>query len=120
MSTSDEPQHIELLQGTLDLLILRTLVLGPAHGNAIVKANERESEDVLRVEQGSLYLARHRLIQRGWISFEAGISQNNRRANCYRLTDKGRRQLNIETAQWKKLAGAVAGILRTAAQESKR
>jgi DNA-binding PadR family transcriptional regulator len=73
-------ERIELLQGTLDLLILRTLLLGPAHGHAICKAIERNSEDVLQVEQGSLYPALHRLIRRGWITFDEGTSENNRRA----------------------------------------
>ena len=91
MSTKEEKDRIELLQGTLDLLILRTLLLGPAHGHAIAKAIERNSEEVLQVEQGSLYPALHRLVTRGWISAEAGTSENNRRAKYYRLTAKGRR-----------------------------
>src|SRR5579863_2399393 len=98
MSTRDEQDRIELLQGTLDLLILRTLVLGPAHGHAIAKAIEMRSEDVLQVEQGSLYPALHRLIKRAWISVEEGTSENNRRAKFYRLTARGRRQLAIETS----------------------
>ena len=105
---------IELLQGTLDLLILRTLLLGPAHGHAIAKAIEFNSDDVLQVEQGSLYPALHRLIKRGWISFEDGTSENNRRAKFYRLTPKGRRQLAAETSKWDKLAAAIARILRPA------
>lgn len=117
MSTRRDRDRIELLQGTLDLLILRTLRLGPAHGHAIAKAIERGSEDVLQVEQGSLYPALHRLIARGWIAFEDGTSENNRRAKFYYLTDKGRRQLQIETSRWDKLARAVARILRPAAQE---
>src|SRR5579872_3827736 len=112
MSTRQD--HIELLQGTLDLLILRTLLLGPAHGHAIAKSIERNSEDVLQVEQGSLYPALHRLIKRGWISAEEGISENNRRAKYYRLTAKGRRQLDLETAKWKRVVGAIARILRPA------
>src|SRR3954470_23067657 len=104
--------RIELLQGTLDLLILRTLLPGPAHGHAIAKAIECNSEDVLQVEQGSLYPALHRLIKRGWISAEEGVSENNRRAKYYRLTAKGRRQLTIETNRWETLARAIAGILR--------
>ena len=89
MSTQDDRERIELLQGTLDLLILRTLRLGPAHGHAIAKAIERGSDDVLLVEQGSLYPALHRLIKRGWITFENGTSENNRRAKFYRLTAEG-------------------------------
>jgi PadR family transcriptional regulator PadR len=116
MSTEE---RIELLQGTLDLLILRTLVLGPTHGHAIAKAIERNSEDVLQVEQGSLYPALHRLIKRGWISAEEGSSENNRRAKFYRLTPKGRKRLVIETNKWDKLAGAIGRILRTSDQEAK-
>ena len=118
MSTKHEDERIELLQGTLDLLILRTLQPGPTHGHAIAKAIEMNSADVLRVEQGSLYPALHRLIKRGWISVEEGTSENNRRAKFYRLTAKGRRQLAIETGKWEKLAGAIARILRPAKEES--
>jgi PadR family transcriptional regulator, regulatory protein PadR len=97
MSTKEEKDRIELLQGTLDLLILRTLLFGPAHGHAIAKAIEHNSEDVLQVEQGSLYPALHRLIKRGWISAKEGTSENNRRAKYYQLTAKGRKQLEVET-----------------------
>jgi PadR family transcriptional regulator, regulatory protein PadR len=112
MSTKEQRERIELLQGTLDLLILRTLRWGPAHGHAIAKAIEFRSEDVLQVEQGSLYPALHRLIKRKWIAVEEGTSENNRRAKFYRLTSKGRRQLEVETSKWEKLAGAIARILR--------
>jgi len=117
MSTKRSRDHIELLQGTLDLLILRTLRWGPAHGHAIAKAIEHGSDDVLLVEQGSLYPALHRLIRRGWIDFEEGTSENNRRAKFYRLTPKGRKQLEVETSKWDKLARAVGRILRPAKQE---
>jgi len=117
MSTKEQHERIELLQGTLDLLILRTLVLGPAHGHAIAKAIELNSDDVLQIEQGSLYPALHRLIKRRWISVEEGTSENNRRAKFYRLTAKGRRQLAVETYKWGKLAGAIARILRPKEQE---
>ena len=117
MSTKEQKERIELLQGTLDLLILRTLLLGPTHGHAIAKAIEFKSDDVLQVEQGSLYPALHRLIQRGWISFEEGTSENNRRAKFYRLTSKGRMQLAAETRKWDKLAGAITRILRPVEQE---
>ena len=114
MSTKEQKERIELLQGTLDLLILRTLLLGSAHGHAIAKAIEFNSDDVLQVEQGSLYPALHRLIKRGWISFEHGTSENNRRAKYYRLTPKGRKQLAIETSKWQTLARAIARLLRPA------
>jgi len=109
MSTKDE--RVELLQGTLDLLILRTLRPGPSHGHAIAKAIELSSDSVLQVEQGSLYPALHRLIKRGWITAEDGTSENNRRAKFYRLTAMGRRQLAVETGKWDKIAGAIARIL---------
>lgn len=117
MSTKQDRDRIELLQGTLDLLILRTLRLGPTHGHAIAKSIERGSDDVLQVEQGSLYPALHRLIKRDWITFHEGASENNRRAKFYRLTARGRKQLDIETNRWDKLARAIARILRTAPQE---
>lgn len=116
MSTKDD--RIELLQGTLDLLILRTLLPGPAHGHAIAKTIERQSEDVLQVEQGSLYPALHRLIKRGWISANEGTSENNRRAKFYQLTAKGRRQLQVETTRWEKLARAIANVLKPAREGS--
>jgi len=112
-----DDERLALLQGTLDLLILRTLRFGPAHGHTIAKAIERGSDDVLVVEQGSLYTALHRLIKRGWIAFDEGTSENNRRANFYRLTAKGRKQLDIETTRWDRLSRAIARILHTAPQE---
>jgi transcriptional regulator len=117
MPTRSGQRRVELLQGTLDLLILRTLRWGPTHGHALAKAIERASDDVLLVEQGSLYPALHRLIKRGWIAFEDGTSENNRRAKFYRLTAKGRKQLEIETSKWDTLAAAVGRILRPVAQE---
>jgi transcriptional regulator len=118
MSTKEQKKHIELLQGTLDLLILRTLLLGPTHGHAIAKAIEFRSDDVLQVEQGSLYPALHRLIKRRWISVKEGTSENNRRAKFYGLTAKGKRQLVVETSKWDKLTAAITRILRPAEQES--
>jgi transcriptional regulator len=117
MSTRRDRDRVELLQGTLDLLILRTLRLGSAHGHAIAKAIESGSDRVLQVEQGSLYPALHRLIKRGWIAFDEGTSENNRRAKFYSLTPNGRKQLQIETGKWDKLAQAIARILRPAIQE---
>jgi PadR family transcriptional regulator, regulatory protein PadR len=119
MSTKELRERIELLQGTLDLLILRTLLLSPAHGHAIAKAIELNSDEVLQVEQGSLYPALHRLIRRGWISVEDGTSENNRRAKFYRLTPKGKRQLAVETNKWDKMAEAIARILRPKEQEGR-
>jgi transcriptional regulator len=112
MSTRRRADQVELLQGTLDLLILRTLRPGPAHGHAIAKAIEQGSKDVLLVEQGSLYPALHRLIKRGWISFDEGTSENNRRAKFYRLTKAGRRQLSVEKQQWERISMAIANAIR--------
>jgi PadR family transcriptional regulator PadR len=119
MSTERDTDRVELLQGTLDLLILRTLLPGRAHGHAIAKNIERNSDEVLQVEQGSLYPALHRLIKRAWITAEEGVSENNRRAKFYRLTAKGRKQLKVETSKWEKFARAIAGILNAAGQEGK-
>ena len=110
-------ERIELPQGTLDLLILRTLALEPQHGWGISERVQQMSSDVLRIQQGSLYPALHRLIKRGWISVQEGTSENNRRAKFYRLTVRGRRQLAIETSKWGKLAGAIARILTPTGQE---
>lgn len=119
MPTKAPNERIELLQGTLDLLILRTLQLGPLHGHAIAKAIEFRSDEVLQVEQGSLYPALHRLIKRRWISVEEGTSENNRRAKFYALTTHGRRQLSVETTKWEKLAAAIGQVLRPAGQEER-
>jgi PadR family transcriptional regulator len=108
-------ERTELLQGTLDLLILRTLRQGPSHGHAIAKAIKRGSDEVLLVEEGTLYPALHRLLKRRWITFEEGLSENNRRAKFYRLTTEGRKQLAIETTKWDRFATAIARILRPSA-----
>lgn len=109
------PAHqIDLLQGTLDLLILKTLELGPMHGWGISLRIQQVSKEVLQVQQGSLYPALHRLEERGWIASKWGASENNRRAKYYELTRAGRKQLSVETSNWGKLAAAVAEILATA------
>ena len=104
----------DLVQGTLDLLILKTISLEPKHGWAIAKRIEQISNDVLQVQQGSLYPALHRLERRGWVKARWGTSENSRRAKYYELTQSGRRRLDAETEAWEKLAGAVAQILGTA------
>ena len=104
----------ELLQGTLDLLVLKTLAIGPAHGHTIAHAIARRSEEVLQVEHGSLYPALHRLEDRGWISSFWGTSENNRRARYYRLTPAGRAQLAEQTSRWDEIVRAVNRILRPA------
>jgi transcriptional regulator len=106
--------HIDLPQGTLDLLILRTLALGPQHGWGISERVQQISSDVLRIQQGSLYPALHRLERKGWIKPRWGTSENNRRAKFYELTRSGRRQLEAEQDAWKKLTAAVAQVLGTA------
>jgi transcriptional regulator len=106
--------NIDLPQGTLDLLILRTLELGPNHGWAISERIHQISSKVLQVQQGSLYPALHRLEHRGWIKARWGASENNRRAKYYELTRSGRKQLETEQGEWKKLAAAVAQVLGTA------
>jgi PadR family transcriptional regulator len=104
----------ELLQGTLDLLILQTLVLGPAHGHTIAHAIERRSNEVLQVEHGSLYPALHRLEDRGWIASFWGTSENNRKARYYRLTRAGRQQLARQTNRWEQMVRAINRVLRPA------
>jgi PadR family transcriptional regulator PadR len=105
------PEAGDILQGTLDLLILRTLVMGPAHGHTIAQAIERTSENALEVEQGSLYPALHRLEDRGWVSSEWGVSENNRKAKFYRLTNKGRKELNAAAGRWRRMTRAIGLIL---------
>jgi PadR family transcriptional regulator PadR len=105
------PEAGDVLQGTLDMLILRTLVLGPAHGHTIAQMIEQTSENALEVEQGSLYPALHRLEDRGWLVSEWGISDNNRKAKFYRLTAKGRKELNAATGRWRRMTRAIDMIL---------
>ena len=111
--TSDDPR-LELLQGTLDMLILRTLRWGPQHGHGIGQAIRRQSEELLRVETGSLYPALHRLVKRGWLKSEWGVSEANQRAKFYRLTPSGRAQLIREQDRWAQLVRAIGRIMNPA------
>ena len=106
-------RQADLLQGTLDLLILKTLALGPHHGWGVSQRIQQMSKEVLQVNQGSLYPALHRLEHRGWIAAEWGTSENNRKAKFYRLTKRGRAQLQTEEAQWRRFSEAVEWILET-------
>ena len=106
--------HADLLQGTLDLLILKTLALGPRHGWGISQRIQQMSEDVLRVNQGSLYPALHRLDQKGWIAAKWGTSDNNRRAKFYRLTPTGKKRFQLENDEWTLFTQAVNRVLATA------
>lgn len=108
------PIEGDMLQGTLDLLVLKTLALGPAHGHTIAHVIEQRSDDVLQVEHGSLYPALHRLEQRGWIASFWGVSGNNRRARYYRLTARGRKQLAQQTSRWDQIVHAINRVLRPA------
>lgn len=107
-------ESVELLQGTLDLLILKTLSWGRAHGYAIARWIQDTTGDVLRIEEGSLYPALHRLEKRGWIAAEWGLSENNRRARFYRLTTRGRQQLRTQESAWRRYAEAVFKVLEPA------
>lgn len=118
MTTRDEDHQLELLQGTLDLLILQTIALGRAHGHAIARSIEQRSGEALQVGHGSLYPALQRLLKLGFINAEDGISDNNRRARFYRLTAKGRKQLFAEASRWQRFANAIACILAPVAKEN--
>ena len=117
MSTQREKERLDLLQGTLDLLILRTLIFGPEHGQGIARAIQQTSEDELLVEHGALYPALQRLEERGWIAAEWGTSTNNRKARFYKLTPVGRKQLVKETTKWRRLAAAIGRVLGAEARE---
>jgi transcriptional regulator len=112
-----DQSSIVLLQGTLDMLILRTLLFGPKHGHSIAKSIEQTSQDVLRVDHGSLYPALQRLERRGWITANWGTSENNRQAKYYRLTAAGKRKLVTETGKWERLTEAIARILQPNREE---
>jgi len=111
MSTRDTRERLALLQGTLDLLILRTLALGPRHGQGVARAIQQSSSDELLVDHGALYPALQRLEEQGWISAAWGVSENNRRARFYTLTRTGRRRLAQERSRWERMAAAIARVL---------
>ena len=111
MVTREEKNRVALLQGTLDLLILRTLLFGPQHGQGIARAIQDQSDDVLLIEHGALYPALQRLEAQGWISAKWGVSSNNRKARFYTLTKDGRKQLTAETGKWRTLAAAIGRVL---------
>ena len=119
MPRRESPLESEMVQGTLVMLILRTLVLGPAHGQTIAHVIERGSEDVLQVEHGSLYPALHRLQNRGWVASFWGTSENNRKAKYYRLTADGRKQLAAQASRWDQLVRAIGRIMSPVPGESK-
>jgi PadR family transcriptional regulator PadR len=111
MGIKRPPEAGDVLQGTLDMLILRTLVMGRAHGHTIAQMIEQTSENALDVEQGSLYPALHRLEDRGWLDSEWGVSDNNRKAKFYRLTPRGRKELNAAAGRWRRMTRAIDLIL---------
>jgi PadR family transcriptional regulator PadR len=113
------PSRVELLQGTLDLLILRTLLTGPTHGHAIAKHIQRTSEDLLQVETGSLYPALHRLEAKGWVAASWELSDKGKRARYYRLTRPGRKQLTSEQSKWRAISRAMGLVLNPVDQEGK-
>lgn len=117
MTRQQSGERIELVYGSLDMLILRTLRWGPTHGHGIAKSIEQMSEAALKVEHGSLYPALQRLQQEGWISADWGVSKNKHRAKYYRLTATGRRQLVAETSRWERFVRAITGVLRPAASK---
>ena len=108
-----------MLQGTLDMLVLKTLVLGPAHGYTIAHSIEQGSEDILQIEHGSLYPALHRLENRGWIASFWGTSENNRKAKYYRLTPEGKKQLAAQTSRWEEVVRAIGRILHPSLEKPK-
>src|SRR5215472_9625311 len=111
MPTQDNRERTSLLQGTLDLLILRMLAHGPQHGQGIARSIQRQSDETFLVDHGSLYLALQRIEERGWIAAKWGVSDTNRRARFYRLTAKGKNQLTEKTAEWERIAAAMGRIL---------
>ena len=118
MPGRESPLQSEMLQGTLDMLVLQTLAPGPAHGHTIAHVIEHRSEEVLQIEHGSLYPALHRLEDRGWIASFWGTSENNRKAKYYRLTAAGRKQLTAQTARWEQVVRAIGRILKPAPESA--
>jgi len=114
MARTPDNERLELLQGTLDMLILRTLQWGPQHGHGIGQAIRTQSDDLLKVETGSLYPALQRLLKRGWLNAEWGVSRSNQRAKFYRLTPEGRKQLVREESRWTQLVSAITRVMRPA------
>ena len=114
MAKNPDDRRLELLQGTLDMLILRTLQWGPQHGHGIGQAIRTQSDDLLKVETGSLYPALHRLVKRGWLEADWGVSQSNQRAKFYRLTPEGKKQLAREESRWTQLVSAIGRIMNPA------
>lgn len=111
------PDHVDLLQGTLDMLILKAVSLGPLHGYGVLLRIQQISKDRLEIQQGSLYPALYRLEHQGWITSEWGESENKRKAKYYRLTSAGKRRLRAETENWNRMADVIAGILRTSPEK---
>src|SRR5262249_39466730 len=116
LTESKKQANGEMLQGTLDMLILRTLVMGKAHGHTIAHVIEHTSDDILEVEQGSLYPALHRLEARGWVKSSWGLSENNRKAKFYELTAAGKKQLAAERKRWQQMVVAIGRILGEVAE----
>lgn len=116
MPRSASPIQSELVQGTLDMLVLQTLILGPAHGHTIAHAIEHRSKDVLQIEHGSLYPALYRLENRGWIAAFWGTSENNRKAKYYRLTPAGKKQLRAQATRWEELVQAIGRVMKPASE----
>jgi transcriptional regulator len=114
MTKTPDDRRLELLQGTLDMLVLRTLLWGPRHGHGIGQAIRTQSDDLLKVETGSLYPALHRLVKRGWLRSEWGVSEANQRARYYRLTATGKAQLSRERDRWSQLVDAIGRVMNTA------
>jgi PadR family transcriptional regulator, regulatory protein PadR len=114
MAKTRDDQRLELLQGTLDMLILRTLQWGPQHGHGIGQSIRAQSDDLLKVETGSLYPALHRLVKRGWLKAEWGVSQANQRAKFYRLTPEGKKQLLREESRWTQIVNAIGRVMNPA------